>query len=89
VHVEAPKPLPGKPLTVREQEVLQLVAAGLQNNEIADELVVRLRTVEFHVTNILEKLSARSRSDARDIARRLGWLPNPARLRTRRPDAPG
>ena len=40
------------PLTAREREVLQLVAAGLSNDTIAGQLVVSVRTVERHVENI-------------------------------------
>lgn len=72
-----------EPLTARELEVLQLLAAGMQNNEIASELGVKERTVEFHVTNILEKLRARSRSDVRELAIRFGWVTHPARRRPR------
>ncbi len=70
-------------LTEREAEVLQLVVAGFQNQEIADELHIKLRTVEFHITNILEKLGARSRADARDAAFRYGWAIAPDRTRRR------
>jgi DNA-binding NarL/FixJ family response regulator len=70
-------------LTERETEVLQLVAAGFQNQEIADELQIKLRTVEFHITNILEKLGARSRADARAAAQRYGWATAPDRTRWR------
>jgi DNA-binding CsgD family transcriptional regulator/tetratricopeptide (TPR) repeat protein len=58
-------------LTARQLEVLQLVAEGRTNAEIADELVVSLRTAEHHVAAILAKLGASSR---RDVARRAGEL---------------
>ncbi len=51
-------------LTEREREVLQLVVAGKTNKEIALALAVAERTVEFHVTNILGKLSLASRVEA-------------------------
>jgi DNA-binding CsgD family transcriptional regulator len=51
-------------LTAREVEVLQLVAEGLTNAEIADRLVVSRRTVDHHVSAILAKLDAPSRASA-------------------------
>lgn len=51
-------------LTARENEVLQLLAAGRRNAEIADALHVRQQTVEFHVHNVFQKLGARSRTEA-------------------------
>ena len=52
------------PLTPRELEVLQLVAAGLTNQEIASQLFITLSTAKAHVRHIMEKLNARSRTDA-------------------------
>ena len=51
-------------LTDREVEVLQLVAGGRKNSEIAEELVLSVRTVERHVGNIYKKIGARGRADA-------------------------
>jgi len=51
-------------LTGREVEVLCLVAAGKSNSEIADELVLSVRTVERHITNSYRKIGARGRADA-------------------------
>ena len=56
-------------LTVREQEVLSLLAGGLRNAEIAERLVVSEKTVGHHVSSILGKLGVRSRYDAARIAR--------------------
>src|SRR5689334_15656218 len=50
------------PLTAREHEVLQRLVAGRRNAEIADDLCLSLKTVEFHVRNVLQKLGARSRA---------------------------
>jgi two-component system nitrate/nitrite response regulator NarP len=61
------------PLTMREMEVLALVAAGLRNAEIADELHVSVNTVEFHMRNLLGKLGARSRTEAVSRARNAGY----------------
>ncbi len=51
-------------MTAREQEVLELVAEGLQNREIADRLVLSSRTVDHQVSAVLRKLGARTRSEA-------------------------
>ena len=59
-------------LTVREIEVLRLVAQGRRNQEIAKELVVAVTTVESHMRNILRKLSATNRTHAVQEARRRG-----------------
>jgi DNA-binding CsgD family transcriptional regulator len=61
-------------LTAREREVLRLLAAGKRNQEIADALCVSLKTVEFHVGHVLEKLGARSRTEAIVEARRQGLV---------------
>jgi DNA-binding CsgD family transcriptional regulator/tetratricopeptide (TPR) repeat protein len=58
-------------LTARELEVLTLVADGLQNSEIAGRLVVSRRTVDHHVSRILQKLDVQSRAQATREARRL------------------
>jgi DNA-binding CsgD family transcriptional regulator/tetratricopeptide (TPR) repeat protein len=59
-------------LTARQLQVLGLVAHGQTNAEIADELVVSLRTAEHHVAAVLAKLGAPSRRDAARRARELG-----------------
>jgi DNA-binding NarL/FixJ family response regulator len=53
-------------------EVLELVALGLRNTEIADRLFLSPRTIEHHVSAILAKLDVRSRSEAAAAAVRLG-----------------
>ncbi len=63
---------PKNPLTQREVEVLKLVAQGLSNQNIADELVVSERTVGKHVGNILEKLHLENRTQAALYALREG-----------------
>jgi NarL family two-component system response regulator LiaR len=61
-----------EPLTVREVEVLKLVAQGFSNREIAERLVISERTVRTHVTNILSKLHLANRTQAALYALREG-----------------
>jgi LuxR family maltose regulon positive regulatory protein len=63
-----------EPLSERELEVLHLVAAGLSNREIADRLVVSVRTVKKHVQNILGKLGVTNRTAAVARGRELNLL---------------
>lgn len=68
----AERPPTPEPLTQRELEVLQLVAQGLDNQEIADKLVISEATVRTHVSNILGKLQLASRTQAALYALREG-----------------
>jgi DNA-binding NarL/FixJ family response regulator len=61
-------------LTAREQEVLELLAAGLSNRRIAEELGISEHTVKFHVNAIYGKLDASSRTEAVNHALRRGIL---------------
>jgi len=61
-------------LTPREQNVLQLLAQGLQNKEIAAQLVITERTVKFYVSSILGKLGAGNRTEAVTIAVQRGLV---------------
>jgi DNA-binding NarL/FixJ family response regulator len=64
----------GQGLTRRQREILQLVATGQTNAEIAHALVLSPRTVEMHVANILATLDSRSRAEAVRRASELGLL---------------
>jgi NarL family two-component system response regulator LiaR len=68
IHSTTQPPKPGHDLTEREREVLMLMAHGLNNVEIADALIVSRSTIKFHVSNILSKLNAASRTEAVAIA---------------------
>ena len=61
-------------LSDRELEVLQLLAAGKQNQDIADELHMALNTVKKHATHIFDKLGATNRTEATVRAREFGLL---------------
>ena len=58
----------GFDLTQREKEVLALMVLGLNNSQIADKLVISKSTAKFHVSSILSKLQAASRTEAVSIA---------------------
>jgi DNA-binding CsgD family transcriptional regulator len=64
-------------LTAREAEVLRLVARGYTNREIADKLVISVKTAGVHVSHILRKLDAPNRREAAAIAHRVGPPPAP------------
>jgi DNA-binding NarL/FixJ family response regulator len=65
---------PIQSLTFREQEVLQLLSRGLNNQAIAEALYVSDRTVQAHLTNIFAKMGVSSRLEAVLTAIRRGWL---------------
>lgn len=68
-----PRELP-EPLTRRESEVLQMLAGGLANKEIAGRLSISDHTVKFHVASILGKLGASTRTEAVSIGIRQGLV---------------
>lgn len=67
-----------EPLTPREYEALRLMAAGRHNRDIADELGISLKTVEFHVCHVMEKLGVHSRVEAILRARELSSKDRPS-----------
>jgi DNA-binding NarL/FixJ family response regulator len=69
-----PEELPAIPLSPREREVLQLLAQGLTNREIASALTVSVSTIKIHVEHILAKLAVSDRTQAAVRAMELGLL---------------
>jgi len=66
--------LAGEALTPREREILQLMAEGLQNKQIASRLSISQHTVKFHVASVLAKLGAASRTEAVTLGARRGYV---------------
>ncbi|MFC4769292.1 response regulator [Effusibacillus consociatus] len=62
------------PLSQREQEILELVAAGLTNREIAETLYISENTVKNHLKNILQKLHLENRVQLTSYAYEQGWI---------------
>jgi DNA-binding CsgD family transcriptional regulator len=65
-------------LTKREIEVLSLVIEGKSSKDVADELFVSKRTVDFHLANVYSKLGVKNRLQALREASRRGLLPRAA-----------
>jgi len=65
---------PGKGVSKREEDVLQLIARGLLNREIAERLEISIKTVETHKSNAMNKLGMTSRVDIINYALLQGWL---------------
>jgi NarL family two-component system response regulator LiaR len=65
----------GHDLTEREREVLTLMVEGLKNNEIAERLVISYSTSKYHVSSILSKLGASSRTEAVSLALQHNLVP--------------
>jgi NarL family two-component system response regulator LiaR len=68
VKASQPTPQFGDDLSKREREVLALLAEGRSNAEITEQLMISISTVKFHVSKILEKLDASSRTEAVTLA---------------------
>jgi DNA-binding CsgD family transcriptional regulator len=62
-------------ITKRELEILELIARGMSNREIADKLFVSENTVKTHSSRLLDKLSAKRRTQAVQIAKEMGLIP--------------
>lgn len=62
-------------ITPRELEILQAIAAGLSNREIAEKLFVSENTVKTHSSRLFDKLNARRRTQAVQIAKEAGLVP--------------
>ena len=62
-------------ITKRELEILELIARGLSNREIADKLFVSENTVKTHSSRLFDKLSAKRRTQAVQIGKELGLIP--------------
>jgi two-component system response regulator DegU len=69
------------PLSDREIEVLERIAGGGSNKEIADVLGISTQTVKNHISSILRKLSLNDRTQAVIFALRRGWIETPANIR--------
>lgn len=61
-------------LTAREIEVLKLTAEGYTNKEVAEKLIISVKTVETHKAHIVEKIGVKSRVEWRRYAREHGWV---------------
>jgi LuxR family maltose regulon positive regulatory protein len=64
-----------EPLSHRELEILDLIAQGFTNQEIADRLIIEISTVKWHITSLHGKLGVKRRTQALARARQLGLLP--------------
>ena len=73
ISLHPPAQLP-EPLTPREREVLQMLASGIVNKEIAERLSISEHTVKFHVASILGKLGASTRTQAVSLGIRHGLV---------------
>ena len=87
IPVSVPQPIAGAPfvlneerqrqlgITPRELEILQSIAAGLSNREIAAKLFVSENTVKTHSSRLFDKLQAKRRTQAVQIAKQAGLIP--------------
>jgi len=73
-HLTTQRVPPYEALTERELEVLNLLAQGMPNKEIASQLVISERTAKFHVSSIMGKLGATNRTEAVSLAAQKGLI---------------
>jgi two-component system, NarL family, response regulator YdfI len=74
VRVPIARPAPLEDLTAREIEVLRMLAEGLGNRHIAEQLGISDHTVKFHISSILDKLGASTRTEAVTLGIRMGLI---------------
>lgn len=74
IKAPLPEDKASRVLTLREREVLKLIATGLKNREIAEELFISIKTVETHRTNIMQKLDIHTTASLVQYAISLGLL---------------
>jgi DNA-binding NarL/FixJ family response regulator len=65
---------PGSQLSLRERQIVQLIAAGKTNHEIAGALYLSPHTVKSHVSHILQKLALPNRTEVAIFAVKAGWV---------------
>ena len=75
IHTKTGPHQPGKDLTAREREVLALIVQGLNNEEIAERLVISTATARHHVSACLQKLGAANRAQAAALATKHHLVP--------------
>ena len=68
------KPVPGNPLSQREQEILQLIIDGSSYADIASKLFISMATVKSHIYHIYEKLHVSNKIEAAKKATHNRWL---------------
>ena len=78
----------GEPLSARELEVLERLAVGSTNREIASDLSISHNTVKVHLRNIFKKLDVSSRTEAITVAMQKGLITVPGSNEPEQPDSP-
>lgn len=75
---EGDAPIERPTLNDQERRIVGGVAAGLANKQIADQMAISIRTVEWHIAKLFERFGVRSRSELAVWAARRGWLDDPS-----------